>query len=52
MGSLRDVPAIDLGVIAAGAAMERCGVRPEEVEDVVAGMVYKAGVKGNPARQV
>ncbi|SHI60315.1 thiolase family protein [Desulfofundulus thermosubterraneus] len=52
LGSLKDVSAVDLGVIAARAAMERAGVSPEQVEDVVAGMVYKEGVKGNPARQV
>ncbi|AEG14413.1 acetyl-CoA acetyltransferase [Desulfofundulus kuznetsovii DSM 6115] len=52
LGSLKDVSAVDLGVLAARAAMERAGVRPEQIEDVVVGMVYKAGVKGNPARQV
>ncbi|NHM25783.1 thiolase family protein [Desulfofundulus sp. TPOSR] len=52
LGSLKDVSAVDLGIIAARAAMERAGVSPEQVEDVVAGMVYKEGVKGNPARQV
>lgn len=52
LGSLKDVTAVDLGVIAARAAMERAGVSPEQVEDVVGGMVYKEGVKGNPARQV
>ncbi|RKO67417.1 thiolase family protein [Desulfofundulus salinus] len=52
LGSLKDVSAVDLGVIAARAAMERAGVSPEQVEDVVGGMVYKEGVKGNPARQV
>lgn len=52
LGSLKDLPAVDLGVAAARAAMERAGVRPGQVEDVVAGMVYKEGVKGNPARQV
>ena len=52
LGSLKDVSAVDLGVIAAKAAMERAGVKPKEVEDVIAGMVYKAGAKGNPARQV
>ncbi|MEW5897665.1 MAG: thiolase family protein [Bacillota bacterium] len=52
LGSLKDVPAVELGVAAARAALERAGVAPGQVEDVVAGMVYKAGVKGNPARQV
>lgn len=52
LGSLKDVPAVDLGKVAAKAALDRAGLNPEQVEDVVAGMVYKAGVKGNPARQV
>ncbi|MCG0278997.1 MAG: thiolase family protein [Thermanaeromonas sp.] len=52
LGSLKDVSAVDLGTIAAKEAIRRAGIRPEQVEDVVAGMVYKEGVKGNPARQV
>ncbi len=52
LGSLKSLSAVELGVIAVNAAMERAGIKPEQVEDVVAGMVYKAGAKGNPARQV
>lgn len=52
LSSLQDVSAVDLGAIAAQEAMKRAGIRSEQVEDVVAGMVYKEGVKGNPARQV
>lgn len=52
LGSLKDLSAVDLGVAAARAALERAGISPEQVEDVVAGMVYKEGAKGNPARQV
>lgn len=52
LGALKDIPAVELGVVAARAAMERAGVEPGQVEDLVAGMVYKVGVKGNPARQV
>lgn len=52
LGSLSSVSAVDLGTIAVKAALEQSGVSPEQVEDVVGGMVYKAGVKGNPARQV
>ena len=52
LGKLKDVPAVDLGVTAAREAMQRARVEPEQVEDVVAGFVYKAGVKGNPGRQV
>ncbi|MBF7082857.1 thiolase family protein [Desulfallas sp. Bu1-1] len=52
MGALKDIPAVELGLVAARAAMERAGIDPGQVEDVVAGMVYKVGAKGNPARQV
>ena len=52
LGSLSSVPAVDLGTTVVKAALEQSGVQPEQVEDVVGGMVYKAGVKGNPARQV
>ncbi len=52
LGSLKDVSAVELGTAAVKAALEQSGVTPEQVEDVVGGMVYKAGAKGNPARQV
>ena len=52
LGSLKDISAVELGTVAVNAALVQSGVRPEQVEDVVGGMVYKAGVKGNPARQV
>lgn len=52
LGKLKDIPAVDLGVVAARGAMEQAKIGPELIEDVVAGMVYKEGVKGNPARQV
>ncbi|MPW26530.1 acetyl-CoA C-acyltransferase [Alkalibaculum sp. M08DMB] len=52
MGSLKSLSAVDLGVIAVNEAIKKSGIRAEQVEDVVAGMVYKAGAKGNPARQI
>jgi len=52
LGSLKDISAVDLGMSAAFAAIERAKIEPGQVEDVVAGMVYKEGAKGNPARQV
>jgi acetyl-CoA C-acetyltransferase len=50
-GSLKDVPAPALGAVAIGAAVERAGIRPNEVETVVMGNVVQAGTKMNPARQ-
>jgi acetyl-CoA C-acetyltransferase len=50
-GSVKEIPAPDLGAIAIGAAVERAGVKPEEVGTVVMGNVVQAGTKMNPARQ-
>ena len=52
LGSLKDVSAVELGVIAVNAALAQAGVKSEVVEEVCCGMIYKAGVKGNPARQI
>lgn len=52
MGGLSSLSAVDLGSAAVKAAMHRAGITPDQVEEVVAGMVYKAGAKGNPARQI
>ncbi len=52
LGSLKDVSAVELGTIAIKAALEQAKIEPTQVEDVVGGMVYKAGARGNPARQV
>jgi acetyl-CoA C-acetyltransferase len=50
-GSLKEVAAADLGAAAVRAAVERAGLRPEEVGTVVMGNVLQAGAKMNPARQ-
>jgi len=52
MGSLKDLSAVDLGIAVVNGALEKAGVDASIVEDVVGGMIYKAGAKGNPARQV
>jgi acetyl-CoA C-acetyltransferase len=52
MGGLSSLSAVDLGVIVVNEALKRSNVKPEQVEDIVGGMVYRAGTKGNPARQV
>jgi acetyl-CoA acetyltransferase family protein len=36
-GSVKDIIAIDLGAIAARGAMERCGVKPEQINHVIFG---------------
>jgi acetyl-CoA C-acetyltransferase len=50
-GNLKDVAAPDLGAAVIKAALERAGVKPEDVGTVAMGNVIQAGVKMNPARQ-
>ena len=50
-GALAEVPAPKLGAIAIRAALERAGVAPEQVEEVILGNVLQAGLGMNPARQ-
>ena len=52
MGALKDFSAVDLGSIAARAAIERAGIDPAEVNEVIMGNVVQAGNGQNPARQV
>ena len=51
-GSLKSFSAVDLGVKALQGALQKAGIEPNQVEEVIAGQVYQAGCKGNPARQV
>src|SRR5580658_10497774 len=51
-GSLASVTAADMGVVAAKAAIERAGVRPEQIEEAIFGNARQAGGGPNPARQV
>src|SRR6266481_4215763 len=50
-GSLKEIPAPDLGAIAIKATVARAGLHPEEVGTAVMGNVVQAGAKMNPARQ-
>jgi acetyl-CoA C-acetyltransferase len=50
-GTLKDVPAVDLGAVAIGAALRRSGLRPDEIGTVVMGNAVQAGNKMNPGRQ-
>ncbi len=51
-GSLASLSAADLGVVAAKAALERAGVRPQQVEETIFGNARQAGGGPNPARQI
>jgi acetyl-CoA C-acetyltransferase len=50
-GTLKDVPAVELGAKAISAALGRSGLRLDEIGTVVMGNVVQAGNKMNPARQ-
>ncbi|HEU5335086.1 MAG TPA: acetyl-CoA C-acetyltransferase [Terriglobales bacterium] len=51
-GSLASLSAADMGVAAAVAALERAGVRPEQVQETIFGNARQAGGGPNPARQI
>ena len=51
-GSLASLTGADMGVIAAKAAIERAGVRPEQIEESIFGNARQAGGGPNPARQI
>ncbi|MBU0900565.1 MAG: acetyl-CoA C-acyltransferase [Gammaproteobacteria bacterium] len=50
-GSLSSVAAVDLGAAAIRAAVERAGIAPADVQEVIMGCVLPAGLKQGPARQ-
>ncbi|MBM6819699.1 MULTISPECIES: acetyl-CoA C-acetyltransferase [Clostridia] len=50
-GSLKDIPAAELGSIVIKEAVNRAGIKPELVEEVVMGNVIQAGQGQNVARQ-
>jgi len=50
-GSLSSVPASTLGSTAMTAAMERAGIKPEDVDEVIMGQILTAAAGQNPARQ-
>src|SRR5450755_2344530 len=51
-GSLASMTAADMGAVAAKAAIERAGVRPDQVEETIFGNARQAGGGPNPARQI
>jgi acetyl-CoA C-acetyltransferase len=50
-GSLKSFPATQLGALAVKAALERAGLEPAQVDEVIMGNVVSAGLGQNPARQ-
>ncbi|MDQ3911017.1 MAG: acetyl-CoA C-acetyltransferase [Actinomycetota bacterium] len=51
-GSLKDVPAVDLGTTVAKEVISRSGIEAEQIDQVIVGNVLMAGQGMNPGRQV
>ena len=50
-GGLSGIPAVKLGAVAVKAAVERAGIDPKDIEEVLMGNVVQAGNGQAPARQ-
>ena len=50
-GGLKDVPAVDLGALVIKEALNRAGIKGEDVNEVIMGNVLQGGLGQNPARQ-
>src|SRR3974377_1891670 len=50
-GAFANLPAHELGKIAIKAALERAGIEPGRVSEVIIGQILTAGQGQNPARQ-
>ncbi|PVM85844.1 acetyl-CoA C-acetyltransferase [Caulobacter endophyticus] len=51
LGALSSLPAAELGKTAIAAAVERAGITPADVDEVILGQVLQAGAGQGPARQ-
>ena len=51
-GTLKNVPAKELGAVAIKGAIEQAGIKPEDVEEVIMGDVLQGGLGQNVARQM
>ncbi len=51
-GTLKNTPAVELGAIVAKDVLERAGLKPEQVDEVMFGCILTGGLGQNPARQV
>src|SRR6266487_3829726 len=50
-GSLKDIPATQLGATVIKSAVEKAGIKPEQVDEVLMGCVMQANLGQAPARQ-
>ncbi len=51
-GALKETATVTLGATAVKAAIERAGIKPEQVDEVILGCVLQAGLGQNVARQI
>ena len=51
-GALAGVSAVELGIYGAKAAIDRAGVKAEQIDEVIIGNVLSAGLGQNAARQI
>ncbi|HNT98924.1 MAG TPA: acetyl-CoA C-acetyltransferase, partial [Elusimicrobiales bacterium] len=51
-GSLADFSSVELGKLVTKAVMERAGVKPADIDEVLMGSIYQAGLGQGVARQV
>src|SRR5215470_6093650 len=50
-GSLKDISATKLGAIAIKSALDKAGIKPDQVDEVLMGCVLQANLGQAPARQ-
>ena len=50
-GTLKNTPAVELGATVIKEAVNRAGIKPEQVDEVIFGNVLQASLGQNPARQ-
>jgi acetyl-CoA C-acetyltransferase len=50
-GSLKNISAPELGAIVIKDALEKAGISPDQVDEIIMGNVLQAGLGQNPARQ-
>src|SRR5205823_13560674 len=50
-GTLANIPAVALGARVISALLQKTGIKPEQIDEVILGQVLTAGVGMNPARQ-
>ncbi len=50
-GTLKDVPAVELGAVVIKEAINRAGIKPEMIDETIMGNVIQAGLGQSPGRQ-